>query len=122
MTIFDASRIDIYDLVGTTVTAPPDYDLVPMDARHALQLDHDLEPHALQVFDSPERFEREGMGYAVVTHPGGTVVSAATSYTMSARRLEVAIATRPEHRGRGLAEVAASALVYHALDACIVPE
>jgi predicted GNAT family acetyltransferase len=92
-----------------------------MDASHARQLDHELEPHALQVFESLERFERDGLGRAIVTL-GGTVACAATSYTVSARRLEVAIATRPAHRGRGLAEVAAASLLYESLQRELVPE
>lgn len=121
MTIYDASRLDVCDLVARAVTAPPDYELRFMDASHARQLDRELEPHALQVFDSPEHFEREGLGRAIVALDG-TVVCAATSYTMSSRRMEVAIATRPAHRGRGLAEVAAASLLYECLDRKMVPE
>jgi len=77
------------------------FELVRMDAAWAARLDSDLAPHALQVFANPSDFAARGAGFAVVR--GGQIASAATSYSVSSRALEVAISTRPAHRGRGLA-------------------
>jgi GNAT superfamily N-acetyltransferase len=82
-------------------------------------LDNGLVPHALQVFRGPDDFVAHGLGFGAVLD--GRLACAATSYTMSSRRSEVAIATRPEFRGRGLAAAAAAALMGHCLDHGLVP-
>jgi hypothetical protein len=46
----------------------------------------------------------------------GMLACAATSYALSARYVEVAIATHAAHRQRGLAACAASAMITEALD------
>ena len=120
MRLFDASRLDRSTLARLASTCPPEYRLTRMDASHACQLDRELEPHALQVFGGPEHFAREGFGYGIVT-PDGTLACAATSYTVSSRHMEVAIATRVAHRGHGLAAIAAAALMVHSLDAGLEP-
>jgi len=51
----------------------------------------------------------------------GVLACAATSYTLSSRYLEVAIATRPAFRGRGLAMVAGAALMRQALARGLAP-
>jgi RimJ/RimL family protein N-acetyltransferase len=92
---------------------PPDgLELVRMDARLAARLDRDLAPHAMQVFESPRDFEERGAGFAVVC--GDEIASAATTYAVSERSVEVAISTRPAYRGRGFASLAARALLRHA--------
>jgi hypothetical protein len=119
MTIFDASQLDRDALAR--FACPAGYALRRMDVDEARQLDTGLEPHALQVFESPEQFAREGLGYAVVASDG-TLACAATSYTVSTRHLEVAIATRAAHRGLGLAAVASVALIQASLEAGLSPE
>jgi RimJ/RimL family protein N-acetyltransferase len=93
---------------------PPAAGVAPvrMDARLAAELDRDLAPHAMQVFESVRDFEERGAGYAIVRN--GEIASAATTYAVSERAVEVAISTRPAYRGRGLAFLAASALLRHA--------
>ncbi len=93
---------------------PAGFELVRMDARLAAELDSELAPHAMQVFESARDFERNGAGFAVVS--GGRVASAATTYAIASSSLEVAIATRPAFRGRGLAFAAARALLSHAAE------
>ena len=99
--------------------APAGFQIVRLDASLAGQLDHELEPHALQVFASPEAFARDGIGFGAVID--GRLAAAATSYAWTARLLEVAIGTRPAYRGRGLAAAAAAALMGHCLDVGIAP-
>jgi hypothetical protein len=48
-------------------------------------------------FRGPADFAANGLGFGAVLD--GRLACAATSYTMSSRRAEVAIATRPEFRG-----------------------
>ena len=119
MTVFDSSRLDRDALAR--FACPAGYQARRMDADDARQLDAGLEPHALQVFEGPEHFAREGLGYAIVASDG-TLACAATSYTLSTRHLEVAIATRAAHRGLGLAAVASAALMRASLEAGLAPE
>lgn len=121
MTIFDASRLDRTALARIEAACPAGYSVVRMDAGHAGLLDHELEPHAMQVFASPGAFGQDGLGYAAVADDG-TVACAATSYTVSARLLEVAIATRVAHRGHGLAAVASAALMRESLERGMEPQ
>ena len=119
MTVFDSSRLDRDALAR--FACPAGYRVRRMDADDARQLDAGLEPHALQVFEGPEHFATAGLGYAVVASDG-TLACAATSYTVSTRHLEVAIATRAAHRGLGLAAVASAALMHASLEAGLSPE
>jgi len=51
----------------------------------------------------------------------GVLACQATSYTLSSRYLEVAIATRPAFRGRGLAMTVAARLLHESLRRQLVP-
>src|SRR5262249_60436489 len=97
----------------------PGFDLQALDADLAAQLGVDLEPHALQVFASARDFLEQGLGFGAVKD--GRLACAATSYTRSSRSVEVAIATRPEFRGRGLAAAAAARLLRLCLDQGLAP-
>lgn len=121
MRIFDPSRLDREALARLEVGVPAGYWLARMDATLARQLDDELRPHALQVFASPEQFATEGLGYAVMADDG-TLACAATSYTVSSRHLEVAIATRVAHRGHGLAAIASAALMRESLARGMQPQ
>jgi GNAT superfamily N-acetyltransferase len=116
---FDPAHIDRATLSGLHASVPPGFEVLRLDASLAGQLDADLQPHALQVFASPAAFVEEGVGFGAVID--GQLASAATSYTLSSRFLEVAIGTRPAHRGRGLAAAASAALLRYCLDAGVVP-
>ena len=103
----------------TEQALPAPFSLRRIDAGLAGQLDDDLIPHALQVFQGPADFAANGLGFGAALD--GRLACAATSYTMSSRRAEVAIATRPEFRGRGLAAAAAAAFMGHCLDRGLLP-
>ncbi len=89
-------------------------------AELAAQLDAELEPHGLQAFSSAAALVEAGLGFGIMA--GDRLASAATSYTRSSHYLEVAIATRVAFRGRGLAAIAAAALLCeclrHGLEPC----
>ena len=72
------------------------------------------------MFPTALDFVEHGLGFGAVT-ASGVIASAATSYTLSSRYLEVAIATRAAYRGRGLAMVVGAALMAAALARNLVP-
>ncbi len=116
---FDPSGIALPPLRRLEATLPPGYQLQAFDADLAGQLDKDLEPHALQVFPTVQSFLDGGLGFGAVHD--GQLACAATSYTRSSRSVEVAIATRPAFRGRGLAAAAAARLLRQCLEEKLVP-
>ena len=90
-----------------------------MAASHAAQLDTELEPHALQVFEDPGRFSEHGMGYCALQ--GDDVVAAATTYALASTSAEVAIATHASVRQRGLATAVSAGLIERLLACGITP-
>jgi GNAT superfamily N-acetyltransferase len=116
---FDAAGLDRVALRRMEEALPAPFVLQRLDVHLAGQLDDDLVPHALHVFDGPADFAANGLGFGAILD--GRLASAATTYTMSSRRAEVAIATRPEFRGRGLAAAAAAALMGRCLDMGLLP-
>lgn len=120
MTEYDTGGLDPAALARVEASVPPGFSVRPLDVRLAGQLDHELEPHGLQVFPSARDLVERGLGFGAVT-TDGVLACAATSYTLSSRYLEVAIATRPAFRGRGLAMVAGAALMREALARGLAP-
>jgi hypothetical protein len=116
----DASGLDTAALAREEAALPEGYELRRLDAALAAQLDRELEPHGLQTFAGPLELVERGVGFGAVTGTG-ELACAATSYTLGSRFLEVAIATRPGHRGRGLAAAGAAALVRHSIAAGLTP-
>jgi GNAT superfamily N-acetyltransferase len=119
MLSYDGSGLDADDLAAAMRRLPREFELVRMDAQLAGQLDPGLEPHALQVYPSPDLFVTDGIGFAAVGQ--GRVACAATSYAACPGHLEVAIATRELFRGRGLAMAVSARVLLHCLEAGIRP-
>ncbi|HKY47755.1 MAG TPA: GNAT family N-acetyltransferase [Acidimicrobiia bacterium] len=117
---FDADGLDRLALASVASSVAPGFALRRLDLGLAEQLDSELEPHGLQVFPSARDLVEHGLGFGAVT-TDGVLACAATSYTLSSRYLEVAIATRSSFRGRGLAMVVAAALMGEALARNLVP-
>jgi len=120
MTEFDAGSLDPSALARAEASVDPGFTVRRLDEALASQLDGELEPHGLQVYASARDLVEHGLGYGAVT-ADGILAAAATSYTLSSRYLEVAIATRPAFRGRGLAMVVGAALLREALARNLVP-
>lgn len=116
---FDPSALDRDELARLEAGLPAGFTPRRLGVALAEQLDAELEPHGLQVFTDAAHLVADGLGFGVVE--GGRLACAATSYAMSARYVEVAIATRPAYRNRGLAAVAAAALIRHCLAAGLSP-
>lgn len=119
MRTFDPSRLSVLELHRMEHALPAGFELRGIDANLATQLDRELEPHALQVYPTADAFAARGIGYGVVKD--GRLACAATSYTTSSRGVEVAIATRLEFRGLGLAAAASARLMRHCLESGLVP-
>jgi GNAT superfamily N-acetyltransferase len=116
---YDPAGIDGASLVELEAGLPADFALRALDEPLTRQLDAELEPHALQAFPSAEDFLEHGVGFAAVHD--GRLCCAATSYTRSSRAVEVAIATRPGFRGRGLAAATAARLLRECLERGLTP-
>jgi hypothetical protein len=116
---YDPGGIDRGSLERLVAALPAGFRVQPLDADLTRQLDADLEPHALQVFRSAQKFLDGGLGFGAVHD--GQLACAATSYTRSSRSVEVAIATRPAFRGLGLAAGAAARLLRQCLTEGLEP-
>lgn len=116
---YDPSGIDPASLIRIEAECPAGFRLQTLDGALIRQLDADLEPHALQVFESAQEFLEHGLGFGAVQN--GQLVCAATSYTRSSRFVEVAIATRTAFRGRGLAAATAARLLRQCLTEGLAP-
>jgi GNAT superfamily N-acetyltransferase len=116
---FDPAGLDRASLVQFEAGLAKGFEMRAFDAGLTRQLDADLEPHALQVFPGAREFLEHGLGFGAVKD--GRLACAATSYTRSSRSVEVAIATRPEFRGCGLAAATAARLLRECLDQGVAP-
>ena len=116
---YDPAGIDGASLVELEAGLPAGFALRALDEPLSRQLGAELEPHALQAFPSAEDFLEHGVGFAAVQD--GRLCCAATSYTRSSRAVEVAIATRPGFRGRGLAAATAARLLRECLERGLTP-
>jgi GNAT superfamily N-acetyltransferase len=116
---YDPTALDPARLHALAAALPAGYALLPLDATLAGQLGPDLVPHALAVYPDAQDFARRGLGYGAVQ--GGRLVCAASSYTRGPATLELAIATHPDHRGRGLGRAVAARLAAEALARGIAP-
>jgi GNAT superfamily N-acetyltransferase len=120
MRTYSGHELDAERLASLVAAAPAEFTIEPLGPRLAAQLDTELEPHALQAFPDIDDFVARGMGFGAVC--GGRLVGAASSYALSSLRVEVAVATRPAFRRRGLARAVAAAMLVHCLRDGLRPE
>jgi GNAT superfamily N-acetyltransferase len=119
MRSFDAAGLSAGHLRPIADGLAAGFALRRFDARLARSLDAELVPHALQVYADAEDFAAHGIGFGALD--GERLACAATSYTRSAGAVEVAIATRPAYRGRGLAAAVAARLMLECLELGLTP-
>ncbi|MEC5425222.1 GNAT family N-acetyltransferase [Virgibacillus sp. C22-A2] len=94
---------------------PEGYDLKKIDASVAKEASlHEISEDFTGQFNSVEDYINRGIGFAIMF--GGKVVCGASSYSIYDEGIEVEVGTDPEHRKKGLATVAASALIVACLD------
>jgi predicted GNAT family acetyltransferase len=70
-------------------------------------------------FASPEQFVERGSGFCLLT--GDQIVSAATTFAICSRGIEIQISTREKHQRKGLATVVAAHLLLHSLQQGLDP-
>jgi GNAT superfamily N-acetyltransferase len=121
MRTFVLHDLDREALEVAATTAPDGFRLAEVDVALASQFDDDLHPHALKVFPSAEALVAQGIGYAVVA-PDGRVAAQTSSYAISSKSVEIAIATRPDFRRLGLARVVAARMLLGCTDRGLRPE
>jgi RimJ/RimL family protein N-acetyltransferase len=119
MQAYATDRLTLSRLVEIASRVADGFSIKRMDAAAAAQLGVDLEPHALQTFADPAAFAAGGIGFCA--NRGPTVACTATSYAVASGRIELAIATAPAFRRRGLAATVAASLMVHCLARGIVP-
>ena len=73
------------------------------------QIDETFSPNKLSIFGSPQHFITTGFGECARFE--GNVVAVASSYAISSRMVEVAIATHPDFRRRGIATAVSAAML-----------
>ena len=98
---------------------PAGHALRRLDAGSAALVGPDLSPHGVNVLGGPARFAERGFGWGLFVND--TPVCASTSYAVSSKFVEVSIATRADHRRRGLAACAAAAMIADALGRGLEP-
>lgn len=96
-------------------TLPEGYELKKVD----VSLAHDpsfqeLSEDFISQFDSIDDYIHKGTGFCILHN--GQIVCGASSYSVYDNGIEIEIDTHPEHRRKGLATVAASALILNCLD------
>jgi len=99
---------------------PEAYDLRRIDAAIAARVGVEVAPHGIDVLGGPEAFVERGLGRALLALDGRPAC-VASSYAVSSRYVEVAIATHPAHRRRGLAACAAAAMIGDCLERGLEP-
>lgn len=98
---------------------PDEYTLRRLDADSAAMAGPELSPNGVAVLGGPARFAECGFGWGLFID--SVLACAATSYAVSRRYVEVAIATHHAHQRRGLAACAASAMIEEALGRGLEP-
>lgn len=93
---------------------PEEYELKRIDASIANQPSlHELSEDFTGQFNSIEDYLNRGVGYAILYH--GKVVCGASSYSIYDDGIEIEVETDSKHRRKGLATIAAAALMLDCL-------
>ncbi len=122
MDSFVADQLDSTHLQMFAAGFPEGYRLERLESSTAAQLDNELEPNGLQTYATPEALTTQGLAWGAFTRePQPRLASVASSYTRSRRSVEVAIATHPQHRGRGLAGAVAARFCLEVLELKLEP-
>ncbi len=117
-----SESLDLAHLKQLKSQLADDYRLERIDAGLAAELASDRCAFAaehMQNFDSPDDFVERGFGFCILHQ--GEIVSAATTYAICDRGIEIQIDTRKDHRRRGLALSAGAQLLIHSLERNLDP-
>ena len=99
---------------------PKGYELKKVDKTLAYDTSfQELSEDFTSQFESIDDYINRGIGYCILND--GQVVCGASSYSIYEDGIEIEIDTHPNHRRKGLATIAASALILDCLDRGIYP-
>jgi hypothetical protein len=119
---FASEALDIEHLRTLGSRIPDGYRLAQMDLTLARRLAGEesrlAEDHML-LFHSPEDFVERGFGFCLLH--GDQIASAATTFAICKKGIEIQINTRKEHQRKGLATVIAAHLIVHSLEKDLDP-
>lgn len=116
---FDATSVPRDRLESQVAGVPGGYELRRMRKEDCARLQPDLAPNDPAVFGSPERFLSVGFGVVAVCDKA--IAAAASTYAISQVEAEIAIATHPDHRKKGLAVAVGSAMILECLRRSLKP-
>ena len=113
---FTSERLDVGRLRELASQIPGDYRLERIDVNLARRLARERSEFAadhLLSFASPQEFVERGFGFCLLA--GDQIVSAATTFVVCRRGIEIQISTREKYQRKGLATVVAAHLLLHSL-------
>lgn len=113
---FTSEKLDVEYLRQLASRIPDGYRLAQMDLSLAEQLAAEKSEFAsdhIVNFDSPQDFIARGFGFCILE--GEEIVSAATTFAICDKGIEIQISTREKQRRKGLATVVAAQLMVHSL-------
>jgi hypothetical protein len=119
---FTSQALDKAHLQELKATLAQEYRLEQIDLKLAEQITEnksELTSDHLTNFDSPQDFIERGFGFCILK--GEELVCVASTFLVFNKGIEIQIDTRKDHRGKGLATVAAAALILHSLDKGLDP-
>lgn len=116
---FDASGVARDRLESGVAGVARGYEVREMRVADCALLGSELSPNDPSVFGSAERFLSEGFG--VVVCCDDAIAAAASTYAVSKTEAEIAIATHPDHRKKGLAVAVGSAMILECLRRSLKP-
>lgn len=112
--------LDRTHLQAFLTTLPEGYELKKIDASLAKEPSlHEVSEDFTGQFDSIDDYINRGVGFCILND--GQVVCGASSYSIYNDGIEIEVATHPKHRRKGLAGIAASALILECLDREMYP-
>lgn len=112
--------LDVHHLRTFLQNLPTGYELKKIDDTIARKQSlYDISEDFTGQFDSIEDFIARGIGYSILFN--NEVVCAASSYSIYNEGIEIEIGTAPNHQRKGLATVAAAALIIDCLENGLYP-
>ena len=116
----DIEILDRNHIQGFLSKLPKGYELRKIDAALAYQPSlQQVSKDFTEQFGSIDNYIRKGVGYCILHN--GQIVCGASSYSVYDDGIEIEIDTHPDHRRKGLATVAAAALILECLDKGVYP-
>lgn len=111
----DAKYLDVYHIQSFLSKLPKGYELRKIDRDIANDLSfQQLSEDFIYQYGSVDEYVNKSVGYCIMHE--GQVVCGASSYSVYDDGIEIEIDTHPKHRRKGLATVAASALILDCLE------